>query len=82
MKYVTVVLISALLPLSGCGTARSGSGEGQVRSVVHEATTAIAQRDYRRACSLFTQRLRADGSEWPRTYRNKTCPERYRSNDA
>jgi hypothetical protein len=56
MSRVTAAALSiAIVSVIGCGGGSSrGSDEDEVRSVVHAEATALAQRDYGRACSLLS----------------------------
>jgi hypothetical protein len=81
MSRVTAAAsLVAIVSVIGCGGTSSRVGdEDEVRSVVHAEATAIGQRDYLRACSLLTRRAQTTDSTWPPSYRDKSCPERYRA---
>jgi hypothetical protein len=64
----------------GCGDSSGRvSEEDEVRSVVRAEATALASRDYARACSLLTRRAQTTNRTWPPSNRDKSCPERYRA---
>jgi hypothetical protein len=79
-RLTAAASLVAVVSLIGCGGSSNHlSDEDQIRSVVHAAATAIAQRDYVRVCSLLTRRAQTSNAAWPPSYRDKSCPERYRA---